>query len=133
MIVARKGRNSAEPATLDNHASRPASAAGNPSNLLFAFNRTYDPLAFFTGAARKSGDLISPKAAAIPERFAYFPFGGGPRICIGETFAWTEAVLILATIAQRWRIRLAPAHRPTPHAMVTLPPRNGVKVIVERL
>jgi cytochrome P450 len=44
---------------------------------------------------------------ALP-RFAYFPFGGGARSCIGENFAWTEMVLVLATVASRWRLSMTP-------------------------
>ena len=45
-------------------------------------------------------------------KYAYFPFGGGSRVCIGESFAWTEAILLLATIAQRWRFRPVPGSTP---------------------
>lgn len=59
-------------------------------------------------------------------RFAYFPFGGGPRQCIGAGFAMTEARLILATAAQRYRMELAPGQRVEPYASVTLRPKNGI-------
>ena len=63
-------------------------------------------------------------------KFAYFPFGGGNRVCIGEAFAWTEAVLILATIARRWRFAAAPGlteleTRP----LVTLRPKTAVPLV----
>jgi cytochrome P450 len=64
-------------------------------------------------------------------RFAYFPFGGGPRKCIGEAFAWTEGVLVLATLARRWRLRLLPGQRVEPLPLITLRPRNGIRVRVE--
>jgi cytochrome P450 len=64
-------------------------------------------------------------------RFAYFPFGGGPRQCIGNTFAVMEATLILATIARKFRLRLVANHPVTPLASITLRPRHGVRVIVE--
>jgi cytochrome P450 len=63
-------------------------------------------------------------------RFAYFPFGGGPRQCIGASFAMTEARLILATIAQRFRMELAPGHRVEPYASVTLRPKAGMRIIL---
>jgi cytochrome P450 len=63
-------------------------------------------------------------------RFSYFPFGGGPRICIGASFAMTEAVLVLATIAPRWQMRLVSEAPPDPVPGITLRPRNGVKVSV---
>jgi cytochrome P450 len=69
-------------------------------------------------------------AKRIP-RFAYFPFGGGPRQCIGNTFALMEASLILATIAQRFQFRLVPGHRVTPLASITLRPRNGIRVTLQ--
>ena len=55
-------------------------------------------------------------------KFAYFPFGGGARLCIGESFAWTEAILLLATIAQRWSF--TPVTPPTPEPRITLRPRD---------
>lgn len=64
-------------------------------------------------------------------RFAYFPFGGGPRQCIGNSFAVMEASLILTTIAQRFRLRIVPNHPVVPLASITLRPRHGVRVILE--
>ena len=64
-------------------------------------------------------------------RFAYFPFGGGPRQCIGNTFALMEATLILATIARKFRLRLVADHPVVPLASITLRPRYGVRVNLE--
>ena len=63
-------------------------------------------------------------------RFAYFPFGGGPRVCIGAGFAMMEATLLLATIAQRYRFTLAPDAVVTPFFSITLRPKNGLPVQV---
>jgi cytochrome P450 len=65
-------------------------------------------------------------------KFAYFPFGGGPRICIGEGFAWMEGVLILATLAQRWRMELL-TREVAAQASITLRPRGGIAVRLHRL
>jgi cytochrome P450 len=64
-------------------------------------------------------------------RFAYFPFGGGPRQCIGNAFALMEAALILATIAQKFRLRLVANHLVAPLASITLRPRHGIRVMLE--
>ena len=64
-------------------------------------------------------------------RFAYFPFGGGPRQCIGNSFAVMESTLILATIARRFRLRLVANHPVVPLASITLRPRHGVRVTLE--
>ncbi len=69
-------------------------------------------------------------AKRIP-RFAYFPFGGGPRLCIGNNFALMEAALILATVAQKYRLHLVPNHPVVPLASITLRPRYGVRVTLE--
>jgi len=69
---------------------------------------------------------------AAPARQAYFPFGGGPRQCLGEGFAWMEGVLVLATLAQTWRMRLVPGHPVEPRALVTLRPKAGIHVQLER-
>jgi cytochrome P450 len=71
------------------------------------------------------------RAAALP-RFAYFPFGGGPRVCIGAGFAMMEAVLLLATIAQQFRIQIAPGQKVKLQPTVTLRPRNGIPVTLRR-
>src|SRR5712675_825204 len=64
-------------------------------------------------------------------RFAYFPFGGGPRQCIGNTFALMEASVVLATIGQKFRFQLVPEHRVIPLASITLRPKNGILVRLE--
>jgi cytochrome P450 len=65
-------------------------------------------------------------------KFAYFPFGGGARVCIGERFAWMEGTLLLAAIGQRWRLRLEPGHRVEKHARITLRPKHGMRMLAER-
>ncbi len=65
-------------------------------------------------------------------KFAYFPFGGGARICIGSAFAMMEMRLILATIAARWRLRLQPGAHVKPEALITLAPRGGLPMVTER-
>src|SRR5262249_48549491 len=74
---------------------------------------------------------LAPQAAARRHRFAYLPFGGGPRICIGSSFAMAEAQVIVAAVAQRYRIRLAPGHTVEPIGLITLRPKNGIWVTLE--
>jgi len=74
----------------------------------------------------------APEAKAARPRFSYFPFGGGSRQCIGESFAWMEGILLVATLAQRWRMRLLPGHPVAPRPLVTLRPKFGMKMKVER-
>jgi cytochrome P450 len=71
-------------------------------------------------------ERFSPELAHNQPRFAYFPFGGGPHQCIGQSFAQTEAQLILATIVQRYRLDLVPGRVVEPVAAVTLRPRTGL-------
>ena len=73
--------------------------------------------------------LDEPAQAARP-KFAYFPFGGGGRICIGDAFAWAEGVLILAVIARRWRFEAVTGHFVEVNPTVTLRPKNGLKMVV---
>jgi cytochrome P450 len=68
-------------------------------------------------------------AQRIP-KYAYFPFGGGPRLCIGNTFAMMESVLALATIAQKYRFTMLPGHPLVPQATFTLRPQYGVKAML---
>lgn len=64
-------------------------------------------------------------------RFAYFPFGGGARACIGEEFAWNEGALVLATLGQRWRAKRLPGDEVRPEALFTVRPRGGLPMVVE--
>jgi cytochrome P450 len=77
----------------------------------------FDPLRF--EPARKAGR----------HRFAYFPFGGGPRVCIGDGFAWLAGTLLLATLAQRFRFELVPGQAISPLPRVTLRVRPGLKLV----
>lgn len=63
-------------------------------------------------------------------KFAYFPFGGGSRLCIGEPFAWMEGVLVIATLAQQWQMRLMPGHPVALLPRITLRPQFGMKMIM---
>src|SRR6266404_693629 len=86
--------------------------------------RFYDaPLAF--RPERWTEDFI----ARLP-KYAYFPFGGGPRACIGASFAMMEIILCLATIGQRVRLELVPDHPVTIYPAMSLRPKDGVKVVV---
>lgn len=72
---------------------------------------------------------LDERREAVP-RHAYLPFGTGPRACIGEQFAWTEAITVLAVLAQFWTVEADPTHRPTPQYRVTLRPADGIPMTV---
>jgi cytochrome P450 len=74
----------------------------------------------------------TPDAQATRPKFSYFPFGGGTRMCIGDQFAWTEGMLLLATLAQRWRAELAAGQRVAMKAMITLRTRYGMRMVLRR-
>ncbi len=73
-------------------------------------------------------ERFSPQNAKNRPRYAYLPFGAGPRICIGNAFALMEAKIILAMVMQRYRLELVPGHRIEPEPSITLRPRHGVPV-----
>jgi cytochrome P450 len=77
-------------------------------------------------------ERFRPKEAMTRPRFAYFPFGGGPHLCIGNTFALVEAQLIVATIARRYRLALIPGQRIEVAPLVTLRPKYGMQMALER-
>jgi cytochrome P450 len=83
---------------------------------------------WFPEPERFRPERFAAAAKAGRPRFAYFPFGGGGRQCIGESFAWMEAVLTLATIAQRWRVELVPGQKIELQPKITLRPKNGIRV-----
>ena len=80
-------------------------------------------------SARSAGTTALAKRC---RSYAYFPFGGGPRICIGNHFALMEARLLLAAIAQRFRLELVPDQRIALQPSITLRPRYGLRVTLQR-
>lgn len=87
---------------------------------------------FYPDALQFDPNRWTEEAEAQRPKFAYFPFGGGPRVCIGEQFAWMEGILLLATLGQRWRLRLAPGQIVATQPIVTLRPRYGMRMQVEK-
>jgi cytochrome P450 len=77
-------------------------------------------------------ERFAPERAVLRPRFAYLPFGAGPPICIGAAFAMAEAMIILATIAQRYRLPLKPGFPVEPQGLITLRPRHGLRMTLER-
>lgn len=83
---------------------------------------------FYPDPERFDPERWTPEAQAARPKFAYFPFGGGPRLCIGESFARTESILLLATLSQFWEARVAPGARVVFQPAVTLRPKYGIKM-----
>jgi cytochrome P450 len=77
-------------------------------------------------------DRFMPEHESARPRFAYIPFGGGPRGCIGSQFAMVEAQLIVAAIAQRYRIELVPDQNVRPEPLITLRPAPGIRAILRK-
>jgi cytochrome P450 len=76
-------------------------------------------------------DRFTEPAVEARPRFAYFPFGGGLRLCLGEAFAWTEGMLVLTRILQRCRLALVPGQSIVPEPGMTLRPRHGIRMTVQ--
>ena len=83
---------------------------------------------YFPDPERFDPERWTPEAKEARPKFSYFPFGGGPRVCIGEGFAWMEGVLVLAAIARRWRLRLAEDRLVVPAPSITLRPKGGIRM-----
>lgn len=86
---------------------------------------------FWPEPLRFDPERFRPEAKAKRAKFVYFPFGGGARQCIGESFAWMEGALVLATLLQRWRFRLCSGQKFEPQSLITLRPKQGVQVVAE--
>ncbi|PTX92791.1 cytochrome P450 [Verrucomicrobia bacterium LW23] len=99
-----------------------------PQALVHLQERYYDdPLVF-------RPERWTPEFRDSLPRFAYYPFGGGPRSCIGESFAWMELILVTAVIARKWKMEpVVPEHKLVLHPSVTLRPRTGVRVKLRRI
>lgn len=87
---------------------------------------------FFPDPLRFDPSRHTDAAKAARPRFAYFPFGGGSRQCIGESFAWMEGILALATIAQQWKLNLVPNQRIDVQEKITLRPRYPILMTPQR-
>jgi cytochrome P450 len=90
----------------------------------------HDPR-WFPDPERFDPERWTPEARDARPKFSYFPFGGGARVCIGERFAWMEGVLMIAAIAQKWKLKLAPDQRVEPLPLITLRTKYGMRMIVE--
>jgi cytochrome P450 len=92
---------------------------------------THRDARFFPDPLRFDPARFSPEARSRRTKLTYFPFGAGVRQCVGESFAWMEGVLLLATLAQKWKLRLVPGHRVEPEPLITLRPKYGMQMQVE--
>jgi len=88
---------------------------------------------FFDHPERFDPERWTMQAVQELPRFAYFPFGGGPRLCIGASFAMMEATLLVATIAQRFQLSLVPGHPVALQPGITLRPRHGMLMKMTRI
>ncbi len=98
------------------------------TNIIICSFVTHRHPAFWAEPERFDPERFSPARSEGRPNFAYLPFGGGPRVCIGNVFAMSEAQLVVATVAQRYRLQLAPGHPVELHPLVTLRPRHGIRM-----
>jgi cytochrome P450 len=113
------------PLTLGGEELTPKTQVIVPIYVLHRNDRLWDnPLIFDPGR-------FTPERSKARSRYAYLPFGAGPRVCIGGGFAMLEATVILATLVRAFRFRPMAGHRPHPLARVTLRPRGGMPLYVE--
>jgi cytochrome P450 len=118
------GREAARPSQVAGYRVAPGVIVIMPTWVVHRDSRWFeDPEAF------RPERWADDPARRLP-RYAYFPFGGGPRQCIGSAFAMMEATLLLATIAQRFRLALVPDQRVTPTPYVTLRPEPGIRMLL---
>jgi cytochrome P450 len=114
------GRMSTKPVTLGPYTLPPGSHVFFSQYIMGRTPEYFpDPLCF-------DPDRFTPEAKAARAKYTYFPFGGGSRQCIGESFAWMEGTLALATLAQRWSPRFVPTYPIVLQPKITLRPKNPV-------
>ena len=120
------GRMTFEPITLGGYQIPAGAALIAPQLIIHRDPRWFDdPLEF-------RPDRWTEEFKEKLHRFAYYPFGGGPRLCIGEGFAWMEAILVLATLGQQWSMRSDPSHSIVLQPLVSLRPKGGMPMFLER-
>jgi len=103
------------------------------SSILMSQYLMHHDFRYFPQPERFDPERWSPQEKAKRPRFSYFPFGGGVRSCIGETFAWMEGILVIATIARRWKMQVMRGHPLVLQPLVTLRPKHGMQMrLIER-
>lgn len=117
------GRTSVEPIDLNGYHFPPSTTF-----LMSAWVAHRDPRHFADPLAFRPERWLE---SSLPAGFAYFPFGGGPRRCIGQPFALMEAALVVATLAARFQFRLAPGRAVVPEPLVTLRPKHGIRMRID--
>ncbi len=106
-------------------------AVSKGSQVVICTNATHHDPNLYPDPDRFDPERFTEAASAGRHKFAYAPFGGGRRLCIGENFAWMEGVLVLATIAQHWKFRMT-GPRPALDPHITLRPKGGLIMRAER-
>lgn len=86
---------------------------------------------WFPDPQRFDPERWTPEARETRPKFSYFPFGGGARVCIGERFAWMEGVLVLATLAQNWKLRLVADQKVDVQPLITLRTKYGMRMQIK--
>ena len=119
-------RRAAEPCTLGGFEVRRGALV-----FVSIYNAHHDPRFFADPEQFRPQRWTAEMRASLP-RYAYCAFGAGPHSCLGEVFAWTEAVLVMATMGQRWKARVAPGHTVSMNPLVNLRPRNGMPMTLTR-
>src|SRR5262249_1971010 len=94
---------------------------------------THHDARYFPDPFRFDPERWTPEARVSRPQFSYFPFGGGPRRCIGDGFAMMEAIMVLATLAQTWSLRLAPGHQVALRPLITLRRESGMAMQLQNL
>ena len=99
--------------------------------LISPYVTQHDPR-FFPDPERFDPERFTPEEEAKRHRFTYFPFAAGNRKCVGETLAWMESMFAISIIASRWRLKLVPGHPIAMEPLISLKPKYGVRMTLER-
>jgi cytochrome P450 len=92
---------------------------------------THRDARYFPDPLRFDPERFTPEAKSRRSKFIYFPFGAGARQCIGESFAWMQGILLLATISQKWKLSLLPGQTIEPEPLITLRSKYGMRMLLE--